>query len=185
MGETQRKVSSGQIRFMSPERGVLQLATNAVLNAVWDLWAKAEGKPLWRLVADFTPEEFIRTMDFRYITDVLTPEEALEMLKHKSQTKEERIQLALQNEAVPAYNTSAGWLGHSDDKVSLFRLQIRGPNMVFLSSYETNKKNRYASCSKAQWRKDFVTLNSRQALVSRPIGSDWALFVRLSATSAS
>ncbi len=118
MGETQRKISSGQIRFMSPERGVLQLATNAVLNAIWDLWAKAEGKPLWKLVADFTPEEFVRTMDFRYVSDVLTPEQALEMLKQQAKTKADRIQLALQNKAVPAYNTSAGWLGHSDDKVS-------------------------------------------------------------------
>ncbi|OAQ63689.1 L-galactonate dehydratase [Pochonia chlamydosporia 170] len=117
MGETQRKISSGQIRFMSPERGVLQLATNAVLNAIWDLWAKAEGKPLWRLVVDFTPEEFVRTMDFRYVTDALTPEQALEMLKKMAATKAERMQLALQNKAIPAYNTSAGWLGHSDSKV--------------------------------------------------------------------
>ncbi|KAL1851647.1 hypothetical protein VTK73DRAFT_9393 [Phialemonium thermophilum] len=117
MGQTQRKISSGQIRFMSPERGVLQLATNAVLNAVWDLWAKAEAKPLWRLVADFTPEEVVRAIDFRYLSDVLTPEQALEMLRAQEGTKAERIRLALENKAVPAYNTSAGWLGHSDEKV--------------------------------------------------------------------
>lgn len=117
MGELQRKLQSGQIRFMSPERGVLQLATCAVLNAVWDLWAKAEGKPLWRLVSDFTPEEFIRCIDFRYLSDVLTPEQALDMLKLQAATKQARFDLALANKAVPAYNTSAGWLGHSDDKV--------------------------------------------------------------------
>ncbi|KAJ5611475.1 L-galactonate dehydratase [Penicillium herquei] len=117
MGLTQRKLQSGQIRFMSPERGVLQLATCAVLNAVWDLWAKAESKPLWRLVADFTPEEFVRAIDFRYLSDVLTPEQALEMLREQEKTKAARLQEALENRAVPAYNTSAGWLGYSDDKV--------------------------------------------------------------------
>jgi len=117
MGQTQRKLQSGQLRFMSPERGVLQLATCAVLNAVWDMWAKAEGKPLWRLVADFTPEEFVRTIDFRYLTDVLTKEQALQMLRDQEAGKAERIKTALQNKAVPAYNTSAGWLGQSDEKV--------------------------------------------------------------------
>lgn len=117
MGEFQRKIVSGQIRFMSPERGVLQLATCAVLNALWDLWAKKEGKPLWKLVSDLTPEEFVRCIDFRYLTDVITPESALQMLKDVAVNKSERMELALENRAVPAYNTSAGWLGHSDDKV--------------------------------------------------------------------
>lgn len=118
MGQTQRKLQSGQIRFMSPERGVLQLATCAVLNAIWDLWAKAVKKPLWRLVADMAPEEIVRVIDFRYLSDVLTPAQALEMLKEKESTKAQRIELALRNKAVPAYNTSAGWLGQSDDEVS-------------------------------------------------------------------
>lgn len=124
MGLTQRKLQSGQIRFMSPERGVLQLATCAVLNALWDLWAKAEGKPLWRLVADFTPEEFVRAIDFRYLSDVLTPAQALEMLREKEKTKEERLQMALNNKAVPAYNTSAGWLGYSNEKVRSVGFQL-------------------------------------------------------------
>lgn len=117
MAATQRKFQSGQIRFMSPERGVLQLATNAVLNAIWDLWAKTEGKPLWKLVCDFTPEQFIACVDFRYLTDVLTREQALEMLRNQQATKSERMKLATENKAVPAYNTSVGWLGLSDDKV--------------------------------------------------------------------
>jgi L-galactonate dehydratase len=117
MGQTQRKLQSGQIRFMSPERGVLQLATCTVLNALWDLWAKVEGKPLWRLVADFTPEQVVEAIDFRYLSDVLTPEQALEILREQEKTKAERLEMALQNKAVPAYNTSAGWLGYSDDKV--------------------------------------------------------------------
>jgi L-galactonate dehydratase len=102
---------------MSPERGALQLAVCAVLNAIWDLWAKAEQKPLWKLVCDMTPEQFVSCIDFRYLTDVLTPEQALEMLRKLEPTKKERIQLALGNKAVPAYNTSAGWLGHSDETV--------------------------------------------------------------------
>ncbi|KPI41910.1 L-galactonate dehydratase [Cyphellophora attinorum] len=117
MAETQRKCVSGQVRFMSPERGVLQLACCAVLNALWDLWAKVEGKPLWRLVSDFTPEEFVRCIDFRYITDEITPEQALEMLRKQAKTKHERLDLATSNKAVPAYNTSIGWLGLSDDQV--------------------------------------------------------------------
>ncbi|KAI0098016.1 enolase C-terminal domain-like protein [Nemania sp. FL0031] len=117
MGLTQRKLQSGQIRFMSPERGVLQLATCAVLNAIWDLWAKSQKKPLWRLITDFTPEEFVRIIDFHYLSDVITPKEALEMLAALEESKSQRLELALKNKAVPAYNTSAGWLGHSDDKI--------------------------------------------------------------------
>lgn len=117
MGQTQREMGSGQIRFMSPERGVLQLAVCAILNSLWDLWAKAEGKPLWKLICDFTPEEFVRCIDFRYITDAVTREQALEMLQNREATKQERMKLALESQAVPAYNTSAGWLGHSDETV--------------------------------------------------------------------
>lgn len=112
-GKTHRELLGGQIRFMSPERGVMQLATCAILNALWDLWAKAEGKPLWRLVADMTPEQFVRCIDFRYITDEVTPEQAVQMLKEKESGKRERLQMALDNKAVPGYNTSVGWLGYS------------------------------------------------------------------------
>lgn len=117
MRATQRNIGSGQIRFMSPERGVLQLAVCAVLNAICDLWAKVEQKPLWKLVCDFSPEQFVSCIDFRYLTHVLTPEQAIEMLRKLEPSKSERIQLARNNQAVPAYNTSAGWLGHSDDTV--------------------------------------------------------------------
>ncbi len=131
MGDIQRKMVSGQIRFMSPERGVLQLATCAVLNAIWDLWAKSEGKPLWRLVCDLSPEETVRCIDFRYLTDALTRQEALQMLKRLEASKADRLKLALQNKAVPAYNTSAGWLGHSDDKVHCGLLSARHKGRQF------------------------------------------------------
>lgn len=117
MAATQRKFQSGQIRFMSPERGVLQLATCAILNAIWDLWAKAEGKPVWKLVCDLSPEQLVACVDFRYLTDVLTREQALQMLQKQATTKSDRVKLAMENKAVPAYNTSVGWLGHSDEKV--------------------------------------------------------------------
>lgn len=93
------------------------MATGAVVNAIWDLWGRYELKPVWRLVCDMSPEELVGTIDFRYIVDALTPEEALRILKDGQQGKEERIKDALQNRAVPAYTTSAGWLGYSDDKV--------------------------------------------------------------------
>jgi L-galactonate dehydratase len=93
------------------------MATGAVVNAIWDLWGRYEGKPVWRLVCDMSPEDLVKVIDFRYIVDVLTPEEALQMFKDGQQGKEERIRDALENKAVPAYTTSAGWLGYSEEKV--------------------------------------------------------------------
>ncbi|KAL7274841.1 L-galactonate dehydratase [Rhizina undulata] len=118
MGKTWRYlVADSQLRWIGPEKGVIHLALGALVNSIWDLWAKTVNKPVWRLVADFTPEEFVRCIDFRYITDAITPEEALAMLKELEPTKEKRIQDALQNRAVPAYTTSAGWLGYGEDKM--------------------------------------------------------------------
>ena len=105
-----------QLRWLGPEKGVIHLATGAVVNAVWDLYAKAEGKPLWKLLADMTPEELVRCVDFTYITDAITPSEALKMLKEKESSKPERI-AKLKQDGYPAYTTSAGWLGYSDDKM--------------------------------------------------------------------
>jgi len=105
-----------QLRWLGPEKGVIHLATGALVNAVWDLYAKVEGKPLWRLLADMTPEQLVSCIDFSYITDAITPEEAIAMLKSKEATKQERIEKLLQN-GYPAYTTSAGWLGYSDEKM--------------------------------------------------------------------
>lgn len=87
------------------------------MNAIWDLWAKTLGKPVWRIVADMTPQQIVDLIDFRYITDALTPEEALEILTKAEQGKKERLQEALDSQAVPAYTTSAGWLGYGEDKM--------------------------------------------------------------------
>jgi L-fuconate dehydratase len=117
MGGFWRHVTSdSQLRWIGPDKGVMHLAIGAVVNAVWDLWAKAEGKPVWRLVADMTPEQFVRCIDFRYITDCITPEESLELLRRQHAGKSERI-ATLAREGYPCYTTSAGWLGYPDDKL--------------------------------------------------------------------
>ncbi|MDX1969488.1 MAG: L-fuconate dehydratase [Planctomycetaceae bacterium] len=105
-----------QLRWVGPEKGVIHLATAAVVNALWDLWAKSVGKPLWRLVADLAPEEIVRCIDFRYLTDALTPDEAHALLQRQFATRGERI-AHLEREGYPAYTTSAGWLGYSDDRL--------------------------------------------------------------------
>ncbi|KAH0413837.1 enolase C-terminal domain-like protein, partial [Aureobasidium melanogenum] len=117
-GQTWRYlVSDSQLRWIGPEKGVIHLALGAVVNAIWDLWAKTLNKPVWRIVAEMSPEEFVSCIDFRYITDAITKEEAIEMLKKEEPGKAERIKHAEANRAVPAYTTSAGWLGYGKDKM--------------------------------------------------------------------
>ncbi|MDT3380522.1 L-fuconate dehydratase [Labrys neptuniae] len=108
--------SDSQLRWIGPDKGAIHLATGAVVNAVWDLLAKMAGKPVWRLVADMSPEEFVRAIDFRYLTDCITPDEALALLREKEAGKAERIAV-LEREGYPCYTTSAGWLGYDDDKL--------------------------------------------------------------------
>ncbi len=108
--------SDSQLRWIGPDKGAIHLATGAVVNAVWDLWARLEGKPVWRLVAEMSPEEIVRCIDFRYITDCITPAEAVELLRGKVEGKDERIATLLR-EGYPCYTTSAGWLGYDDDKL--------------------------------------------------------------------
>ena len=109
-------VGDSQLRWVGPEKGVLHMATAAVVNAVWDLWAKVEEKPLWQLLSDMTPQEMVRCVDFRYITDAITPEQAVELLERNVASRGDRI-AQLQRDGYPAYTTSAGWLGYSDDKI--------------------------------------------------------------------
>jgi L-fuconate dehydratase len=105
-----------QLRWLGPEKGVIHLALAAVINAIWDLWAKSLEKPVWKLVADLRPEQFISLIDFRHIRDVLTPDEALASLREMAVTKAAR-EARLLSEGYPAYTTSAGWLGYDDDKL--------------------------------------------------------------------
>jgi L-fuconate dehydratase len=115
-GLWRRLVGDSQLRWLGPEKGVIHLATAAVVNAVWDLYAKARGKPLWKLLADLEPEELVALVDFRYLTDALTPEQALELLRAKAPTRREREAQLLAG-GYPAYATSPGWLGYDDDKL--------------------------------------------------------------------
>ena len=109
-------VSDSQLRWLGPEKGVIHLATAAVVNAVWDLWAKVEGKPLWKLLVDLSPEEVVGAVDFRYITDALTPSEALDLLRDRRPGRDTR-EAEMIADGYPAYTTSAGWLGYDDAKV--------------------------------------------------------------------
>jgi L-galactonate dehydratase len=111
-------VSDSQLRWIGPEKGVIHLGLSACVNALWDLWARYLGKPVWQVVSDMTPEEFVRCIDFRYILDAVTPEEAIAMLTESSLTKQKRIQEVKINRAVPAYSTQAGWLGFTDDRMT-------------------------------------------------------------------
>jgi L-fuconate dehydratase len=105
-----------QLRWIGPEKGIVHMATGAVVNAVWDLWAKKEGKPLWKLLVDKTPEELVACVDFTWITDALTPDQALDILRRNAPTKAAR-EVEMRADGFPAYTTSTGWLGYSDDKV--------------------------------------------------------------------
>ncbi len=105
-----------QLRWIGPEKGVIHLATGAVVNAVWDLLAKEAGKPLWQYVGEMSPAEIVGQIDFRYITDFITPDEAVALLEARAAGKAERV-ATLKADGYPCYTTSAGWLGYSDDKL--------------------------------------------------------------------
>jgi L-fuconate dehydratase len=109
-------VNDSQLRWLGPEKGVMHMAISAVVNALWDLAAKLAGQPLWLLLARMPPEEIVSLVDFRYLSDALTPDEALEILKKLEPTRQERIS-HLEAHGIPAYTTSPGWLGYSDDKL--------------------------------------------------------------------
>jgi L-fuconate dehydratase len=117
MGSFWRSLAGdSQLRWVGPEKGVIHLALAAIINAVWDLWAKSVGKPVWQLVADLEPEQIVSLIDFRHLHDVLTPNEALAMLRQQAAGKAARA-ARLQAEGYPAYTTSAGWLGYDDEKM--------------------------------------------------------------------
>jgi L-fuconate dehydratase len=109
--------SDSQLRWIGPDKGAMHLATGAVVNAAWDLLAKAAGKPVWRLVADMSPEQLVSIIDFRYLTDAITPEEALAIFRRAEPGKAARI-AELEANGYPCYTTSAGWLGYPNDKLT-------------------------------------------------------------------
>lgn len=106
-----------QLRWLGPEKGVMTMAIGAVVNALWDLRARREGRPLWLTLACLEPEELLDLVDLRYLEDALTREEALQILRRGAEGKEQRI-AALRDKGVPAYTTTPGWLGYSDEKLT-------------------------------------------------------------------
>jgi L-fuconate dehydratase len=108
--------SDSQLRWLGPEKGVIHISMAAIVNAVWDLHAKRERKPLWKVLADMTPLQIARCIDFRYITDALSSDEAVDLLARQEKTKPER-EAQLCRDGFPAYTTSAGWMGYSDDHI--------------------------------------------------------------------
>jgi L-fuconate dehydratase len=113
-GLSRRLVTDTQLRWLGPEKGVIHLATAALVNAVWDLYAKLEGKPLWKLLSDLPPDEIVACIDFRYIDDALSPAEAREILVRNAATRADRERFVIAN-GFPAYTTSAGWIGYSEE----------------------------------------------------------------------
>jgi L-fuconate dehydratase len=109
-------VGDSQLRWIGPEKGVIHLATAAVVNAVWDLVAKRAGVPVWRLLSGMSPAELVGLVDFRYMTDALAPDEALALLERAVPGRHER-EAELLRDGYPAYTTSVGWLGYDDDKI--------------------------------------------------------------------
>ncbi|WP_127125776.1 enolase C-terminal domain-like protein [Georgenia sp. SYP-B2076] len=117
MGEVYRSLTAdSQMRWLGPEKGVVHLSLSAVMNAAWDLAARFAGKPLWRLLADMTPEQLVDVADLRYLSDALTREEAVALLRAQEAGKSQRI-AELEDTGYPCYTTSAGWLGYSDEKL--------------------------------------------------------------------
>ncbi len=115
-GFWRRLAGDSQLRWLGPEKGVIHLSMAAVVNAAWDLYAKIERKPVWKLLADMTPRQLVSCIDFRYISDALTPDEAFEILDKQARTKGER-EAELLRSGYPAYTTSVGWMGYSDEAI--------------------------------------------------------------------
>ncbi|WP_431779916.1 enolase C-terminal domain-like protein [Microbacterium aurantiacum] len=117
MGDTWRElVGDSQLRWLGPEKGVIHMAIGAVVNALWDIKAKRAGMPLWQLLSRMTPQELVELVDFRYLGDALTPDDAFEILERAAPGRAER-EASLLDEGFPAYTTSPGWLGYSDEKL--------------------------------------------------------------------
>jgi L-fuconate dehydratase len=123
-GFWRRLTSDSQLRWLGPEKGIIHLATAAIVNAVWDLWARTRGVPVWQLVSELTPEQFVDCIDFRYLSDALSRDEALDMLRRQAPGKQART-AELLRDGYPAYITSAGWLGYPESKVRELCRELR------------------------------------------------------------
>lgn len=135
-----------QLRWIGPERGAIHIAVAAVINGLWDLWGKIEGKPVWQLLSDMTPHETVSLVDWSYLSDVLTKEEAVEILQKKFDTRAERIKDVASN-GYPAYVTSAGWIAYSDELIKERLLEAigQGFHMFKMKVGKDVKKDRQRS----------------------------------------
>ncbi len=115
-GFWRRLTSDSQLRWIGPEKGVIHLSTAALVNAVWDLIARIEEKPLWKLLADMSPEDLVACVDFRYITDAITPDEAVALLRARANGRAAR-EAEMRRDGYPAYTTSVGWLGYPEEEI--------------------------------------------------------------------
>ncbi|MEO6923018.1 MAG: enolase C-terminal domain-like protein, partial [Bryocella sp.] len=173
-----------QFRWLGPEKGVIHLACGALINAVWDLYAKAEGKPVWKLLADMTPEQIVAAVDFRYIADAISPSEALEILRRGKEGQADRLS-KLEADGYPAYTTSAGWFGFSDEKIrrlcreslaegwTTFKLKVGGDAVDDLRRghivrEEIGWENRMMVDANQRWGVDEAILRTRQLAELKP-----------------
>ncbi len=116
--------SDSQLRWLGPENGLMHMAAGGIVNTVWDLLARTAGKPVWRLLCDMSPEQFVSCLDLRYVSDALSREEALDIVRRNESTKRQRMG-RLEDKGYPAYTTSAGWLGYTDERLRRLCEQAR------------------------------------------------------------
>ncbi|XP_058838718.1 mitochondrial enolase superfamily member 1-like [Topomyia yanbarensis] len=138
--------SESQLRWIGPEKGVTHLAAAAIINALWDLWGKIRGLPVWRLLSEMEPEELVSTIDFRYITDAITPEEAIRILTDSKINRQARINEII-HKGYPAYTTQVGWLGYSDVQIqTLCRKYLEAGFTAFKIKVGQNLDNDIKRC---------------------------------------
>lgn len=121
---SRKMTSDSQLRWVGPEKGIIHMASGAIINAVWDVLAKSKKKPLWKLISDMNPKQIVSCIDFRHITDFLNEDEAISILSKHQDTKSSRVSI-LEKEGYPCYVTSAGWLGYSDEKLKRLCLEAK------------------------------------------------------------
>ena len=173
-----------QFRWLGPEKGVIHVAAGALINAVWDLYAKAEGKPLWRLLAEMSPEQLCSAVDFRYIDDAITRDEALQIFGRSQAGMAERLK-KLEADGYPAYTTSAGWFGFSDEKVrrlcrealaegwTHFKLKVGGEpaddlRRALLMREEIGWENKLMVDANQKWGVDEAIARTRMLAEAKP-----------------
>jgi len=128
---SRRMTSDSQLRWVGPEKGIIHMASGAIINAVWDLLAKSKKKPLWKLISDMSPKQISNCIDFRHITDFLNEDEAISILSAHQDTKSSRVS-KLDKEGYPCYVTSAGWLGYSDEKLKRLCLEAKAKGFEYV-----------------------------------------------------